>query len=330
MHYPRNVARHTARSHRRAQQRPKVPRATDSNKTWSESGPPSNGALPSDYRGPVCALGTQRGHLRTPRRGATARAACVQAAAAGDGCKEDVGRDRRGATSRAACLQAAAGDRRKEDEGQQRPAGQQGVAGGESGAVCDLGKQAICASADAKARRNSAGRIRAGARGASNTMWHGARRYHNVARNSAPRHGKRRTQRRRGARAAGRAARSCRRRVRRTACKLGTHRGHLRTPRRSARRNNAHRIFASRRRGRRTQRNRGARAAGRATSRCWRRIGRTVCDLGKQRGHLRTLRKARQGGPHLCKPPGQSERREQSDVAWRTARERRVARNNPP
>ena len=48
------------------------------------------------------------------------------------------------------------------------------------------------------------------------------------------------------------------------------------------------RICASRRHGRRTQRRRGARSAGRAATRCRRRIGRTICELGTRRGRLGT------------------------------------------
>ena len=85
----------------------------------------------------VSDLGTRRKNLRTPWRGATMRAASLQTAgperdARTTPCDVEAGEI---ASSRAAPPRDAAGDGRKANVGRDRPAGQQGVASGESGNV---------------------------------------------------------------------------------------------------------------------------------------------------------------------------------------------------
>ena len=72
----------------------------------------------------------------------------------------------------------------------------------------------------------------------------------------------------------------------------------------------------------------GARAAGQAAWRSRRRIGRTVCELGTQRGQLWTPRRGETTQPHVCMSQDRSETRVRRDVARRTARLQRRAQQH--
>ena len=68
----RDVACHTARSQRGAQQRPVTSRETDAKQTWGEIGPPGGDPLQAkNGKRTVFELGTHHGHRLMPRRSAT-------------------------------------------------------------------------------------------------------------------------------------------------------------------------------------------------------------------------------------------------------------------
>ena len=234
-HKQRYVEWCTARKQRRAQQRPVVLRATAANKTWDESERPGGWR---EIGRATCESGTQHEHLRTPRRGATTQAACLQAARPERGAKSMQCGMARGMieTSRTTTPHDAAGVGGEADVGQEQPAGQGRIAGGEPGqAFATWARNAGIS--DAAARRNNVGRIfashRAGTRRASNAMRHGARSDRNVARRNAPQRRGRRARRRRGASATNRATMCCRQRIgNNSGLGIVTQCGHLWTPRR--------------------------------------------------------------------------------------------------
>ena len=146
----------------------------------------------------MCDVGTRSGKLWTPRRGATTRAASLHVARP----ERDARATRCGlahgeiTTSHATTYREAAGYGRKEYVGRDRPAGQRGAAGCESGQQFAnwAGNAGIFGHRGAAQQRNNAGRIRAnrkaGAKRASNAMRRGAPRDQNVARDK-PAHPKR-------------------------------------------------------------------------------------------------------------------------------------------
>ena len=119
MHEQPNVARGTARSKRREQQRPARPRATGAQKTWGSADGLATRRCRRRIGRTVCEFGTRRGQLWKLRRNSAARAASLHGArrerdaratlcgkargeltassgaarreAAGGGCEEDVG-----------------------------------------------------------------------------------------------------------------------------------------------------------------------------------------------------------------------------------------------
>ena len=287
---------HGERTQSRAQQPSVRPQTTDEKKTWGESGRPcSEEALPAENRENGCELGTQRGHLRAPHRGATAHAASLQATAAGEGRNAYVGRE--------------------------RPAGQRGGASGESGErFFDMCKRCGHIRTPRRGAITRAASLQAAGpeREARAMLWGMAQGEITASRNSGRKEvlGRERPAGQRSV--AGGEPGECLANWARKAVIFGRH---------GATQQRAPHLCKPPPRVK-LQSRCGVRTAGQATRRCRRRIGRTVWKLGKQRGHLRTPRRGATARPHICKQPVHSETREQRDVTWHAARSQRRRRDH--